>query len=73
LNKLPPEHILIRWVNFHLKESKVERRIANLGGDLSDSYALLHVLNRLDADKCSLEGLSIEDLSDRAQIMISNS
>jgi plastin-1 len=73
LNKLPAEQILIRWINFHLKESNVERRVANLGGDLTDSYALLHVLNRLDQGKCSLEGLATEDLNDRAQIMIDNS
>jgi hypothetical protein len=45
LQKLPPEHILIRWINFHLKEAGQERRVTNLGGDLKDSVALLYVLN----------------------------
>ena len=31
LNKLPPDQLLIRWVNFHLKAAGQERRIANLG------------------------------------------
>lgn len=57
LVKLPPETILIRWVNFHLEKSGVERRINNLGGDLKDSIALTYVLNRLDPGKCSLAGL----------------
>lgn len=45
LNKLPPDQLLIRWVNFHLKAAGQERRIANLGQDLKDSFALIHVLN----------------------------
>ena len=73
LVKLPPETILIRWVNFHLKKSGIERRINNLGGDLKDSVALTYVLNRLDPAKCSLEGLQEEDLIKRAEIVINNS
>ena len=57
LMKLPAETILIRWVNYHLKKSGVERRISDLGGDLKDSVALTYVLNRLDSNKCSLAGL----------------
>lgn len=34
LNKLKPEDLLIRWINFHLKEAGQERRVANLGKDL---------------------------------------
>lgn len=57
LIKLPPETILIRWINFHLMKSGVERRIKDLGGDLKDSICLTYVLNRLDPVKCSLAGL----------------
>jgi Calponin homology (CH) domain len=45
LQKLPPETILIRWINFHLKQAGQERRVTNLGSDLKDSIALLYVLN----------------------------
>jgi hypothetical protein len=45
LTKLSPEAILIRWVNFHLRKAGQDRQIKNLGGDLKDSVALLHVLN----------------------------
>lgn len=72
LIKLPPETILIRWINFHLKKQGVERRVNNLGSDLKDSQALLYVLNRLDATKCTLEGLKEEDNIKRAEIMILN-
>ena len=72
LMKLGPETILIRWINFHLKAAGVDRRINNLGGDLKDSYALLHVLNRLEPEKCSLEALQETENLKRAEKMIHN-
>ena len=72
LMKLGPETILIRWINFHLAKAGVDRKINNLGGDLKDSFALLHVLNRLEPEKCSLEALSESDILKRAERMISN-
>jgi plastin-1 len=73
LIKLPPETILIRWVNFHLAKAGQERTISNLGSDLKDSVALTYLLNRLDSSKCSLEGLQEEDPIKRAEIVINNS
>lgn len=73
LSKLSPEVILIRWVNFHLKNAGQERRISNLGKDLSDSVALFYVLNQLDNGKCPLDGIDDGDLVSRAQKMITNS
>lgn len=73
LNKLKPEDLLVRWINFHLKEAGQERRVTNLGRDLVDSGALLYVLNRLDPSLCSLDGLAEQDPSAKANIMINNS
>jgi plastin-1 len=73
LTKLTPEVILIRWVNFHLKAANQERRIKNLGKDLSDSVALFYVLNQLDGGKCPLDGIDDADMVSRAQKMITNS
>ena len=72
LLKLPPEQILIRWINHHLKQKKQERRVTNLGGDLKDSEALLYVLNSLDS-KCTLGALNESDHVKRADEMIKNS
>lgn len=69
---MPVETILIRWVNYHLAKAGQERRISNLGKDISDSWALFHVLNQLDKDKCSLAGIDNEDLHARANTMIGN-
>lgn len=70
LMKLGPETILIRWINFHLKKQGVDRKINNLGGDLKDSVALIHVLNSLEPSKCSLEALGETDNLKRAERMI---
>mgnify|MGYP000946935644 CR=1 FL=1 len=72
LKKLSPEAILIRWVNFHLEQAGQERRIANLGKDLSDSFALFHVLHRLNAAKCPLDGIDDADMESRASKAITN-
>jgi plastin-1 len=73
LQKLAVEKILIRWVNFHLNKAGQTRRITNLGKDLSDSFALFHVLNQLDKTKCPLEGIEDEDMTTRANKVITNS
>ena len=70
LQKLPPEQILVRWINYHLKKRGQERRVTNLGGDLKDSIPLLYVLNSLDSSKCHLEALNEEDAVKRAEQMI---
>ena len=71
--KLSHSIILIRWENYHLEKAGQERRITNLGKDIADSFALMHVLNRLDAQKCTLEGINDSDLDVRAGKMIENS
>ena len=71
--KLPPETILIRWVNYHLAKNGQDRRIKNLGKDTADSFAMYHVLNRLDSSQCTLQGIDNSDLVARADNMIDNS
>jgi len=73
LLKLPVEQILIRWINYHNKKAGTTINVTNLGKDLSDSTALFHVLNQLDAGKCPLTGIDDADLESRAQKMITNS
>ena len=51
LRKLRPEKLLLRWVNYHLREAGVSARLDNFGGAaLADSSLYLHLLSRIDAD-----------------------
>ena len=45
LLKVPPEDVLVRWINFHLKAAGQDRVVTNLGQDLKDCQALFYVLN----------------------------
>lgn len=74
LLKLPPEHILIRWINYHLRAAdKADRQIKNLGKDLQDSQVMMYVLNQLDKQNCPLDHLDEADRTKRAQEMLNNS
>lgn len=68
LNKLAVEQILIRWMNFHLKAAG-QPEIANLGKDIANSKACLHVLHQLD-NNCSTAALEEADDVKRAELMI---
>jgi len=52
--------LLLRWFNFHLSESKFDRRIANFHTDLKDgnNYAIL--LNQLSPNVCDLGGMDLD-------------
>jgi len=54
LARLPPEQILIRWVNFQLKRAESSRSIANFGADLKDSEVYSTLLHQLDPSRCPL-------------------
>ncbi len=72
MQSLQPEQILVRWVNFHLAREGVERRVANLGKDLADSFAYTHLLHSLD-NSTDISILANEDLGMRSQHVIETS
>ena len=55
LLKLSPQEMVKQWMNYHLLKAGQRTQIKNLGSDLSDSIALLYVLNEIDNTKCPLE------------------
>ena len=72
LIKLPPETILVRWVNYHLAREGIDLRINNLSSDLKDSIAYTHLLHSIEKS-CGLEGLQESDLVARAGHVVRNS
>lgn len=70
--RLPPEQILLRWFNYHLKNAKWERRVSNFSKDVSDGENYTILLNQLKPDLCSRSPLQITDLSERAEKILQN-
>jgi len=72
LLKLPPEQILLRWLNYHLKNAGSDRRVNNFSSDIKDSVVYTIVMNRLVPDKCDTEALNVSDVNKRAELVLKN-
>lgn len=70
LLKLPPEEILVRWVNYHLKNGGSDRRIDKIGKQMSDSIVYATVLHQLDSDCIDLAKVKSEDDTKKRAKMI---
>ncbi|KAL9579995.1 MAG: hypothetical protein Q9212_004760 [Teloschistes hypoglaucus] len=70
--RLPPEQILLRWFNYHLKNAKWDKRVSNFSSDVKegDNYTVL--LNQLAPDLCSRSPLQTRDLLQRAEQVLQN-
>jgi len=71
LLKLPPDQILLRWFNYHLKNAGWHRRVANFSGDIKDSENYTILLNQLSS-QCGKEPLGEPDLTKRAELVLQN-
>jgi len=70
--KLPPEKILIRWVNYHLKNAGSDRKIANFSKDIMDSEVYTLLLNQLAPSQCDKNALREGDHNKRAEMVLNN-
>lgn len=70
--KLPAEHILLRWFNYHLKNAGWDRRVANFSKDVKDGQNYTVLLNQLSPSQCSLAPLKENDLYQRAEMVLQN-
>jgi plastin-1 len=70
--RLPPEQILLRWFNYHLKAANWNRRVANFSKDVSDGENYTILLNQLKPDQCSRSPLQTSDLLQRAEQVLTN-
>ena len=71
--RLPPEQILLRWFNYHLKNAKWGRKVANFSTDVKDGENYTVLLNQLAPDLCSRAPLQTHDLLQRAEQVLQNS
>jgi plastin-1 len=70
--RLPPEQILLRWFNYHLKNAKWDRRVANFSSDVKDGENYTVLLNQLAPETCSRSPLQTRDLLQRAEQVLQN-
>ncbi|MCJ1352699.1 MAG: Fimbrin, actin-bundling protein [Icmadophila ericetorum] len=70
--RLPPEQILLRWFNYHLKNAKWERRVHNFSSDVKDGENYTVLLNQLAPETCSRSPLQTRDLLQRAEQVLQN-
>lgn len=70
--RLPPEQILLRWFNYHLKNAGSQRRVSNFSKDISDGENYTVLLNQLQPEHCDLGPLKTTDLLTRAEQVLNN-
>ncbi|EMC95909.1 hypothetical protein BAUCODRAFT_34668 [Baudoinia panamericana UAMH 10762] len=71
--RLPPEQILLRWFNYHLKNAGWHRKVQNFSGDVKDGENYTVLLNQLAPNICSRSPLQTSDLHQRAEQVLQNS
>ncbi|VVT45774.1 uncharacterized protein SAPINGB_P000884 [Magnusiomyces paraingens] len=70
--RLPPEQILLRWFNYHLKAANWPRRVNNFSKDVSDGENYTVLLHQLVPEVCGLEPLNTTNLLQRAEQVLDN-
>ncbi|PRT53063.1 Fimbrin [Wickerhamiella sorbophila] len=70
--RLPPEQILLRWFNYHLKAAGWDRRVNNFSSDVRDGENYTVLLNQLNSELCSRAPLKTRDLLERAEQVLQN-
>ena len=71
LLKLPPEQLLIRWFNYHLKNANYPKRINNFSNDVKSGEAYTILLNQISPQTCDRSALTKTD-SERAIKVLSD-
>jgi len=71
--RLPPEQILLRWVNYHLKAANWPRRVSNFSTDIKDGENYTVLLAQIGAEYgCTRAPLQTRDVHQRAEEVLQN-
>ena len=68
--KLPPDQILLRWFNYHLKAANWNRRVFNFSKDVADGENYTILLSQIKPDVCDRAPLKEQDLMTRAEMVL---
>jgi len=72
LMKLPPDQLLLRWFNYHLKNANHPRRVKNFSSDVKDSENYTVLLHQIAPGTCDKSALSTNDMTSRANSVLGN-
>lgn len=67
LMHLPPDKVLLRWLNFQLQKAGYEKTVSNFSSDVKDSEAYTVLLHALAPESCDLSPLDVTDPLERAK------
>lgn len=67
---LPPEKVLLKWMNFQLKKAGYKKQVSNFSSDLKDGEAYAHLLNVLAPEHGSATTLDTKDPTERANLIL---
>lgn len=70
LLSLPPEKILLKWMNFQLKKSSYQKTVTNFSSDVKDGEAYAHLLNVLAPEDSNPSTLTVKDPLQRAKLVL---
>ncbi|KAG6596927.1 Fimbrin-1, partial [Cucurbita argyrosperma subsp. sororia] len=70
LINLPPEKILLKWMNYHLKKAGYKKTVSNFSSDLKDGEAYAYLLNVLAPEFCNPSTLATKDPYERAKLVL---
>lgn len=70
LMSLPPEKILLRWMNFQLKKAGYKKIVTNFSSDVKDGEAYGHLLNVLAPEHSNPSTLAVKDPLKRAKLIL---
>jgi len=72
LLKLPPEQLLLRWFNYHLKNAGWPKKVSNFSSDVKDSTAYTVLLAQIAPGTCDRTALNDPDDTSRAGKVLKN-
>ncbi|KAH7345622.1 fimbrin [Rhizoctonia solani] len=72
LLKLPPDQLLLRWFNYHLRAAGHKRKVNNFSRDVADGENYTILLNQLKPNECSRAPLQERDFLKRAEMVLQN-
>ncbi|CAK8539022.1 unnamed protein product [Lathyrus sativus] len=70
LISLPPDKVLLKWMNFHLKKAGYEKQVTNFSSDVKDGEAYAYLLSALAPEVAGPGALTTTDPTERAKMVL---